>query len=342
MLSEGHIFNFVGVFNYVGVVRYGLPSLPPSMNRGKLPYQQDRVKVVPNLHRGQHFYNSPIPYFAVFDGHGGDECAEFCATFLHERLQKELPKPELSIEDGLRKAFVETDLQFQHKYRFHKSGTTATCVLLDLTGGEIYVANVGDSPCIASRFGKATELIQLHKPDVPSERKRVEASATVSVFSPQNNPSRPPRLNGRLAVSRAIGDWAFKPCCPAPYVCKLKMTPDIDFLVLGSDGLFDRLTYQGVLDYVAKNREEIVTHPKSKQSLDMNKYTTKEKASDAGNLIIPGRAEKESPYIHVLDGVHVAEGLCHLALAEQSTDNISAIVIFLDWEEVNLGTYDSF
>eukprot|EP00457_Paulinella_chromatophora_P006283 gb/GEZN01006301.1/.p1 GENE.gb/GEZN01006301.1/~~gb/GEZN01006301.1/.p1 ORF type:complete len:357 (-),score=40.25 gb/GEZN01006301.1/:511-1581(-) len=320
-------------------------------HRGKLPYQQDRLKVVTALPRP----SGPMPYFAIFDGHGGEQCADFCATYLHHYLIAALKanRNELDggVETALSKSFVDTDLQFQHKHRFHKSGTTASVVLLDMVEAEIYVANVGDSPCIASRFGKATELGQIHKPDVPAERKRVEGSSTVSVFPPQNNPSRPVRLNGRLAVSRAIGDWAFKevdkidtpelqPCSPVPYVTRLKMRRDIDFIVVGSDGLFDRLSYQGVVDYVLKHRNDMVTRPRPKQSQDIEKYANKEKAQDAGSLsIIPPR-EQDLPYLRVIDGTHIAEGLCDLALAEQSTDNISCIVIFFDWEDEILDTLD--
>ena len=65
----------------------------------------------------------------------------------------------------------------------------------------IICANAGDSRSVVSVGGKAVELSYDHKPDVVTERKRVmQAGCHVEDG----------RVNGVIAVSRAIGDWEYK------------------------------------------------------------------------------------------------------------------------------------
>lgn len=51
------------------------------------------------------------------------------------------------------------------------------------------------------------------------------------------------RVNGQLAVSRAIGDSSHKPFVSAePEVVELSLDGEEDFIVLGCDGLWDELS----------------------------------------------------------------------------------------------------
>src|SRR5438105_2881420 len=76
------------------------------------------------------------------------------------------------------------------------SGCTASVVLISKT--EIYCANAGDSRTVLCKKGKAKPLSTDHKPDIKSERSRIEkANGTV-----EDN-----RVNGNLSVSRALGDF---------------------------------------------------------------------------------------------------------------------------------------
>lgn len=43
-----------------------------------------------------------------------------------------------------------------------------------ITKQEIICANAGDSRCIISKKGKAKDMSIDHKPDTPSERRRIE------------------------------------------------------------------------------------------------------------------------------------------------------------------------
>lgn len=82
----------------------------------------------------------------------------------------------------------------------HRAGTTV-CVCL-ITKDKIYCSNSGDSRAVLSRKGaKMEELSHDHKPGLPEEKKRIEAA---------NHYVEQERVDGSLALSRAIGDLEYK------------------------------------------------------------------------------------------------------------------------------------
>ena len=81
-----------------------------------------------------------------------------------------------------------------------KSGTTAICVLI--TDKYILFSNCGDSRGVLSGDGSKPLLVtQDHKPSNPPELERIQnAGGSVMIQ----------RVNGSLAVSRALGDFEYK------------------------------------------------------------------------------------------------------------------------------------
>ena len=70
----------------------------------------------------------------------------------------------------------------------------------------IYVGNLGDSRAVLAKSAgggkvKATDMSIDHKPDLPTERSRIEGAGG---FVEDN------RVNGSLNLSRSIGDMEFK------------------------------------------------------------------------------------------------------------------------------------
>ena len=61
--------------------------------------------------------------------------------------------------------------------------------------------NTGDSRCVSSINGEALALSIDHKPSDELERERIENAGGFVEFN---------RVNGNLALSRALGDFAFK------------------------------------------------------------------------------------------------------------------------------------
>ncbi len=112
-----------------------------------------------------------------------------------------------------------------------------------MTPTEIYVANAGDSRAVASVKHNALDLSEDHKPDNADEKARIEAAGG---FVEEN------RVKGILNLSRSLGDTEYKQdsSLPAhkqmiiafPEVRTLKRSPDIDFLILACDGIWDCMT----------------------------------------------------------------------------------------------------
>lgn len=126
--------------------------------------------------------------------------------------------------------------------------------------------NVGDSRAIASVRGHVQQLSFDHKPNNESETKRIVAAGGWVEFN---------RVNGNLALSRALGDFVFKKnekkrpeeqiVTAMPDVEVREISDDHEFIVIACDGIWDVLSNEEVLEFV-RNRiaqkisPEIVCH----------------------------------------------------------------------------------
>lgn len=122
------------------------------------------------------------------------------------------------------------------------AGATA-CVAL-ITKDTIYVANAGDSRavlCLSST--KTHEMSQDHKPELPTEKLRIEQAG---MFVEED------RVNGALNLSRSLGDLEYKKnpnkskelqavtCYPE--IRTHQFTSDCEFLIIACDGIWDCLS----------------------------------------------------------------------------------------------------
>lgn len=117
------------------------------------------------------------------------------------------------------------------------------------------IANVGDSRAVLGKRGRAIELSKDHKPNVTSERLRIEKLGGVIYDG---------YLNGQLAVARALGDWHIKgskgsscPLSSEPELEELVLTEEDEYLILGCDGLWDVMSSQCAVTMV---RKELMQH----------------------------------------------------------------------------------
>ena len=176
-----------------------------------------------------------------------------------------------------------------HLDYYNNSGSCGLILLLVDT--KIYIANVGDSRCLIScENGKIQkDVTRDHKPEFPYEKKRIYDNGgniyrNETVFNEdfQNKSHNkillgPYRVNpGKLSVSRTIGDAKAKikklggipnVIIPEPDVYVFDYYKDnIDYFILGCDGIFDRLkSYE-----VFKCANIIID--KSKEMLEDNKF----------------------------------------------------------------------
>lgn len=212
-------------------------------------------------------------YFAVFDGHAGSRISNYCSGELldsiilnddfrgksssstTEETSDEIVEPpnEEQIKVGIRTGFLTLDQKLRRLPETvsgdDKSGTTAVCALI--SPSKIYLANCGDSRAVLSRGGKVAAATLDHKPVSPSEKERiVNAGGSVMIQ----------RVNGSLAVSRALGDFEYKnvqgkgECeqlvSPEPDVFSETRCDEDEFLVLACDGIWDVMSNEQLCDFI--------------------------------------------------------------------------------------------
>lgn len=195
---------------------------------------------------------NPNSFFAVYDGHGGSTVAKYAGENVHKRLTADKAYQNAQYQAALKNAFlgVDVDIQEDPQYRREQSGCTAVAALITREG-KIYVANAGDSRTIISVKGEAEALSNDHKPQNDDERARIIAAGGYIEYG---------RVNGNLALSRALGDFEYKknPRLPAeaqiitcdPEIMVHDVTDEDEFLILACDGIWDCLTSQQAVDVV--------------------------------------------------------------------------------------------
>ncbi|XP_043697965.1 probable protein phosphatase 2C 25 [Telopea speciosissima] len=183
-------------------------------------------------------------FFGVFDGHGGAKAAEFAAENLDKNIMDELTRMRggNEIEEAIKSGYLTTDSEFLKEDL--RGGTC--CVTALITKGDLVVSNAGDCRAVMSRVGIAEALTLDHRPSRVDEKERIEAlggyvDSCHGVW----------RLQGSLAVSRGIGDRSLKEWVTAePETKVLKISPECEFLILASDGLWDKVDNQEAVDIV--------------------------------------------------------------------------------------------
>lgn len=138
-------------------------------------------------------------------------------------------------------------------------GCTANSAII--TPDMVYVGNSGDSRAIAAKLaGKKYEAIEMsidHKPDNPEEKKRIEKAGG---FVEEN------RVKGILNLSRSLGDLEYKQdkklspenqmITAMPEIKTLAVTPDVKFLFIACDGIWDCLTSQEAAEFIGERIEK--------------------------------------------------------------------------------------
>jgi len=227
-------------------------------------------------------------FFGVYDGHAGTDVAIYTSRYLHKNCINDPDMKAGRVEIALKSGFLKTDADLQLEAgmaeclkirkevarRKHgnnqdmddddddddemcvtESGSTAvTCFI---KGNTIYCANAGDSRGVLCRAGKAINLSDDHKPMDPIEKARIEKA---------NGFVEDKRVNGTLAVARAMGDFSFKRekkmsaeeqqvTCD-PEIRKFGLEGTDEFLILACDGIWDVMTSQAAVDFVGGKMKE--------------------------------------------------------------------------------------
>ncbi|EER08926.1 phosphatase, putative [Perkinsus marinus ATCC 50983] len=242
-------------------------------------------------------------FFAVLDGHTGDDAAEFGSKELPKQLDESAGDPEDRTVQGVQAGFLATDQALRETHS--EAGAVVVASIVTPLGNGKYkvrLMNAGDSRALVFS-GKNVDMTKLenaqedvtkqlcnddsteasgdkgifgggdmlgskknlasltdadvgillatkdHKPDDPEEKARIEeAGGFVST-------DEPPRLCGVLALSRGLGDFAYKDDADLPAdKQKCIAVPDVseviveagDWVVLACDGVFDVMSNEDV------------------------------------------------------------------------------------------------
>jgi len=122
----------------------------------------------------------------------------------------------------------------------------------------ILAANIGDSRAVLCRDDKAWDLSRDHKPNDPTEKTRIESFGGSVVWCGETDKFGAPiddrgiyRVNGNLALSRAIGDRSERPHVTAePEIISVPVKQGDQFVIVATDGLWDVMDSDDAVSYV--------------------------------------------------------------------------------------------
>uniref|UniRef100_A0AAY4D603 Protein phosphatase 1B n=1 Tax=Denticeps clupeoides TaxID=299321 RepID=A0AAY4D603_9TELE len=244
-------------------LRFGLSSM-----QGWRVEMEDAHTAVVGLPHGLDDWS----FFGVYDGHAGSRVANYCSKHLLEHIitaggTEELhragsPSPEApaveAVKSGIRSGFLKID---EHMRSFtdlrngmDRSGSTAVAVML--SPEHLYFINCGDSRALLCRNAHVCFSTLDHKPCNPREKERIQnAGGSVMIQ----------RVNGSLAVSRALGDYDYK-CVdgkgpteqlvsPEPEVFEIVRAPEDEFVLLACDGIWDVMSNEELCEFVSARLE---------------------------------------------------------------------------------------
>ncbi|MCQ2821190.1 MAG: protein phosphatase 2C domain-containing protein, partial [archaeon] len=262
-------------------------------------YNEDRVSIILNIAKPSNYEGEwpKCSLFGIYDGHGGNACADFLRDKLHTFIIKDsnfTKNPQKALIKGFAKAeeyFINNfaiqktpiekkgnelnlnDSNYEYTL-FDKSGSCAIVALI--VENICYVANVGDSRGLISlKGGKKLKVLSTdHKPNEEHESQRIisnggkiyQTKTPTKFFTGEDAVENavpqillgPYRVfPGRLSVSRTIGDVEAKipqfgglpgVVIAEPEITYFNIEDDIDFLMLGCDGIFDQLSNEEIVD----------------------------------------------------------------------------------------------
>lgn len=240
-----------------------------------------------------HHTNNTSAFFAVYDGHGphGEHCSHFVRGKLPALLKSNIQKhatPQSSplstkdIHASLHEAHVacNDELRQHADINDHHSGTTSVGVFVH--NGRITISNVGDSRIVLGTQAnnnnaasvQAVPLSKDHTPYREDEAERCVASGARILSFGEIDPSTkedgdsevedPPRVWSKhgnypgTAFTRSIGDAIAEQLgvYAEPELLTLPISPNERLLVLASDGVFDVVSNQDVVNICFLHRND--------------------------------------------------------------------------------------
>ncbi|KAI4352940.1 hypothetical protein L6164_007144 [Bauhinia variegata] len=222
-------------------------------------------------------------FVGIYDGHGGPEAARFVNSHLFNNIKKFTSENQRMSSDVIKKAFLTTEDEFLSLVRKKwqskpQLASVGSCCLTGLIcNGLLYIANAGDSRVVLGKLDKtskdikAVQLSYEHNASFESVREELQA---LHPNDPQIVVMKHKvwRVKGLIQVSRSIGDAYLKkaefnrePLLPKfrlpqpfekpillaePTISVHKICLENQFLIFASDGLWEHLSNQEVVEMI--------------------------------------------------------------------------------------------
>ncbi|CAA0830576.1 Probable protein phosphatase 2C 65 [Striga hermonthica] len=255
--------------------------------QGKKGINQDAMTVWESFSGDKDMY-----LCAVFDGHGpsGHKVARYVRDSLPSKISKLYRQPcvdiDIETETGqespesknplllswkarLTKCFHEIDEQLEGdaSVESYSSGTTSVCILRK--GEHLIIANLGDSRAVLGKRDESNQLVSEQltvdlKPNLPREAERIRScEGRVLAMDEEPNVYRvwmPHDDCPGLAMARAFGDFCLKDfgLISTPEVTYRKLTERDEFVILATDGIWDALSNEEVVQIVGSSRRRSI------------------------------------------------------------------------------------
>lgn len=261
--------------------------------KGRRESNEDKHNVI--LNEDNHIPEyTQANYLAIYDGHGG----KYVSKYLSEKLpilfmDKNISYPLTKnyILDSYKK--IQDDLKTNHlNYATHCGSTCLVTIYYKSHGDSKYymnLMNTGDSRCVLCRDNLAIPLSKDHKPHWPEEKARIESIGGQIYFDGDDY-----RIKD-LSVSRAFGDIEANPFVTyIPDIYRYRLEKNDKFIVMGCDGLWDKLSNQEVVNFILVECYDNTTS---------------------------NRINKD---------INIAKKLGEYAIQQGSGDNITIIIVFFD------------
>lgn len=185
---------------------------------GERESMEDAIVVRKNL------INDDTGLYAVFDGHGGSQSANFCAC----QIVKEFTGIKEDINMEIVASHVNNVIEALRQQKLDDGCTMATAVI---SPTKIICCHIGDSRILViSKNGTVRHASKDHKPTDIEEIDRILEMNGKIVNS---------RVNGILAVSRSIGDFGIYGVGHEPTITELIREENDKYVVICCDGVFD-------------------------------------------------------------------------------------------------------
>ncbi|CAG9332429.1 unnamed protein product [Blepharisma stoltei] len=230
-------------------------------------------------------------FFGVFDGHGayGHEIS----NYIHLLLPKLIIKHE-QFEENIREAIIQSFFHAnsslveqcdkpESTYDCMMSGTTATTLLIK--NKHIFIGHVGDSRAVLClKNGEAIQAKRLttdHKPTLPGELQRIQSCGGEVKQLPDDVPHRI-FMKGKdypgLSTSRALGDAIAQMVgvSPLPQFEDIPFQDNFEYLIMGSDGVWEFIKDQEAADTIAKSGKNVRQGAQTLASLAWQRWITTE------------------------------------------------------------------